>query len=62
MNLARHSITATDPVQLFDIRFDSDCKIFTTSTPAGFAIYRACPLEVLRKRGTQYSDDMSVSI
>lgn len=51
MNLARHSITATNPVNLFDVRFDADCQIFTTSTPAGFAIYRANPLELLRKRG-----------
>ncbi|ETW84588.1 hypothetical protein HETIRDRAFT_382224 [Heterobasidion irregulare TC 32-1] len=50
MNLARHSITATNPVNLFDVRFDADCQIFTTSTPAGFAVYRANPLELLRKR------------
>ncbi|KAJ7591191.1 SVP1-like protein 2 [Mycena floridula] len=37
MNLARHSITATTPVHIFDARFDVDCEIFTTSTPAGFA-------------------------
>ncbi|KAG6809284.1 hypothetical protein H0H92_000817 [Tricholoma furcatifolium] len=52
MNLARHSITATDPIHIFDARFDSDCQIFTASTPAGFAVYRAYPLQLLRKRGT----------
>lgn len=51
MNFARHSITETKPVHVFDARFDSDCKIFTTSTPAGFAVYRAWPLTLLRKRG-----------
>ncbi|KAA1466227.1 hypothetical protein DENSPDRAFT_831002 [Dentipellis sp. KUC8613] len=49
MNLARHSITPTNPVLLFDIRLDSDSRIFTTSTPAGFAIYRTYPLQLLRK-------------
>lgn len=51
MNLARHSITPTDPVQILDARFDADCQIFTASTPAGFAIYQAWPLRLLRKRG-----------
>lgn len=52
MNLARHAITATDPVQIFDAQFDADCQIFTVSTPAGFAVYQTCPLRLLRKRGT----------
>jgi hypothetical protein len=51
MNLARHSITTTSPISVLDARFDPDCRIFTTSTAAGFAIYRACPLQLLRKRG-----------
>jgi len=51
MNLARHSITSTTPIHIYDARFDSDCKIFTTSTPAGFAVYRTCPLQLIRKRG-----------
>ena len=55
MNLARHSITPTDPVQIFDAQFDADCQIFTASTPAGFAVYQACPLRLLRKRGTSLS-------
>ncbi|KAF9006485.1 WD40-repeat-containing domain protein [Cyathus striatus] len=49
MNLARHSITPSNPVHIHDVRFDPDCKIFTTSTPAGFAIYRTWPLQLLRK-------------
>ena len=52
MNLGRHSISSTNPVQIFDARFDADCKIFTTSAPAGFAIYRTYPLQLIRKRGT----------
>lgn len=51
MNLARHSISATDPLILYDVRYDPDCSIFTISTPAGFAIYRTCPLELVKKRG-----------
>ncbi|THV08671.1 hypothetical protein K435DRAFT_740954 [Dendrothele bispora CBS 962.96] len=50
MNLARHSITATNPVHIFDTRFDADCQIFTTCTPAGFAVYQVCPFKLLRKR------------
>ncbi|KDR83857.1 hypothetical protein GALMADRAFT_262220 [Galerina marginata CBS 339.88] len=50
MNLGRHSISSTDPIQIFDARFDAECDIFTTSTPAGFAVYRTYPLELLRKR------------
>ncbi|OJA16995.1 hypothetical protein AZE42_00553 [Rhizopogon vesiculosus] len=50
MNLARHSITATNPVQIFDTQFDADCQIFTTTTPAGFAVYQAWPLKLIRKR------------
>ncbi|KAI9574554.1 SVP1-like protein 2 [Boletus coccyginus] len=50
MNLARHSITPTVPVQIFNAQFDADCQIFTASTPAGFAIYQAWPLMLLRKR------------
>ncbi|KAH0587452.1 hypothetical protein H2248_006236 [Termitomyces sp. 'cryptogamus'] len=50
MNLGRHSITSTTPVHIFDARFDPDCQIFTTSTPAGFAVYRTSPLKLLRKR------------
>ncbi|KAF9055219.1 hypothetical protein BDZ89DRAFT_1087911 [Hymenopellis radicata] len=51
MNLARHSISATAPVHIFDARFDSDCQIFTTATPAGLAVYRTWPLTLIRKRG-----------
>ncbi|KAI1796273.1 WD40-repeat-containing domain protein [Ganoderma leucocontextum] len=50
MNLARHSISATDPVLIFDARFDPESRIFTTSTKAGFAVYRTWPLQLLRKR------------
>ncbi|KAJ3862954.1 SVP1-like protein 2 [Lentinula novae-zelandiae] len=50
MNLARHSITATNPVHIFDTRLDADCEIFTTCSPAGFAVYKAWPLQLLRKR------------
>lgn len=52
MNLARHSISATKPIQIFDARFDPECKIFTASTPAGFAVYDTWPLKLIRKRGT----------
>lgn len=51
MNLARHSIRPTRPVEIFDTRFDADYNIFTTATPAGFAIYQSWPLKLLRKRG-----------
>lgn len=51
MNFARHSISSTDPLVLYDVRLDSDSHIFTTSTPDGFAVYRTLPLELLRKRG-----------
>ncbi|KAI0265191.1 WD40-repeat-containing domain protein [Gloeopeniophorella convolvens] len=50
MNLARHSISATQPLVLYDVRFDADCQIFTTSTPEGFAVYRTLPLDLVRKR------------
>ncbi|EKM59385.1 uncharacterized protein PHACADRAFT_114042 [Phanerochaete carnosa HHB-10118-sp] len=50
MNLARHSISATAPVLIFDTKFDPDCRIFTTCTQAGFAIYNAWPLRLLRRR------------
>ncbi|GBE79745.1 SVP1-like protein [Sparassis crispa] len=50
MNLARHSISSTTPVLIFDVQFDPDCHIFTASTQAGFAVYRAWPLQLLRKR------------
>jgi hypothetical protein len=52
MNLGRHSISSTNPVQIFDARFDADSKVFTTAAPAGFAVYRAYPLQLIRKRGT----------
>jgi WD repeat-containing protein 45 len=52
MNLARHSITSTNPVLIFDAQFEPDCHIFTTATLSGFAIYRTWPLKLLRKRGT----------
>ncbi|KLO19823.1 hypothetical protein SCHPADRAFT_912496 [Schizopora paradoxa] len=50
MHLARHSITSTSPIQILDARFDADANIFTASTPTGFAVYRAWPLQLLRKR------------
>ena len=51
MNLGRHSISSTNPVQLFDARFDADSNIFTTAAQAGFAVYRTYPLQLIRKRG-----------
>lgn len=51
MHLARHSITATTPTQILDARFDNDCKIFTASTPTGYAVYSTWPLKLIRKRG-----------
>jgi WD repeat-containing protein 45 len=51
MNFARHSISATTPVVIFDARFDADTEIFTATTPAGFAVYRVWPLTLIRKRG-----------
>lgn len=56
MNLARHSISSTSPINIFDARFDADCNIFTATTQAGFAIYRAYPLQLIRKRGKSCSD------
>ncbi|KAI5119897.1 hypothetical protein M0805_003701 [Coniferiporia weirii] len=50
MHLARHSISPTAPIQVLDARFDADANIFTASTPDGFAVYRAWPLQLLRKR------------
>ncbi|KAJ7047486.1 SVP1-like protein 2 [Mycena alexandri] len=50
MNLARTHISSTSPVNIFDARFDADCSIFTAATPAGFAVYRTCPLSLVRKR------------
>ncbi|KAF9534809.1 WD40-repeat-containing domain protein [Crepidotus variabilis] len=50
MNLARHSISATSPVQILDARFDADCNIFTATTPAGFAVYKTFPMQLIRKR------------
>jgi hypothetical protein len=52
MNFARHSISATRPVVVFDARFDADCELFTATTPDGFAVYRTWPLTLIRKRGT----------
>lgn len=54
MNLGRHSISATSPVNIFDSRFDADCNIFTATTPAGFAVYRTYPLQLIRKRGRDF--------
>lgn len=51
MNLGRHQISATSPIHILDARFDADCDIFTASTPAGFAVYRTHPLQLIRKRG-----------
>ena len=59
MNLARHSISSTSPINIFDARFDADCNIFTATTQAGFAIYRAYPLQLIRKRGKTCLDLMS---
>lgn len=50
MNLARHSLSSTSPLQIFGATFDSDFTIFTASTPAGFAVYQSCPLRLIRKR------------
>lgn len=50
MNLARHSISASQPLLIYDARFDAECRVFTASTPAGFAVYRTWPLELIRKR------------
>ena len=51
MNLARHSISATAPVLIFDARFDPESRIFPPSPPTGFAVYRTWPLQLIRKRG-----------
>ncbi|KIY46620.1 hypothetical protein FISHEDRAFT_75440 [Fistulina hepatica ATCC 64428] len=50
MNFARHSISSTNRIHIFDAQFDADAQIFTASTPFGFAIYRSFPLELVRKR------------
>lgn len=49
MNLARHSLSDSAPTQIIDVRFDVECRIFTCSTPDGFAIYQTRPLKLLRK-------------
>lgn len=54
MNLGRQEISATTPTQIIDVRFDADSRIFTCSTPSGFAIYRSYPLTLVRKRGTPH--------
>jgi WD repeat-containing protein 45 len=51
MNFARHSISATEHITILDAQLEPDCQIFTTCTPAGFAVYQASPLKLLRKRG-----------
>lgn len=55
MNLGRHTISSTSPVQIIDAKFDATCDIFTASTPAGFAVYQTYPLQLIRKRGTVLS-------
>ncbi|CAA7259662.1 unnamed protein product [Cyclocybe aegerita] len=50
MNLGRHSISSTNPVNVLDARFDPECNIFTATTQAGFAVYRTHPLQLIRKR------------
>jgi hypothetical protein len=54
MNLGRQDISATTPTQIIDVRFDADSRIFTCSTPSGFAVYRSYPLTLVRKRGTPH--------
>lgn len=61
MNLARHSISATAPILIFDTRIDADCRIFTTCTPAGFAVYSTWPLKLLRKQGAAESQSHVLS-
>ncbi|KAF7301372.1 WD-REPEATS-REGION domain-containing protein [Mycena indigotica] len=50
MNLARQSISSTRPVNIYHVGLDPDCTIFTVVAPAGFAVYRTCPLALVRKR------------
>ncbi|KAG9053176.1 hypothetical protein FS842_008557 [Serendipita sp. 407] len=50
MNLGRQAIGPTAPTQIIDVRFDADCKIFTCSTPSGFAVYRSNPLTLVSER------------
>ncbi|KDQ08286.1 hypothetical protein BOTBODRAFT_38117 [Botryobasidium botryosum FD-172 SS1] len=50
MHLARQRVGAIDAVSILDARFDPDARIFTAATPSGFAVYRANPLKLLRKR------------
>ncbi|KAK7061620.1 WD-repeats-region domain-containing protein [Favolaschia claudopus] len=50
MNLGRVAISSVKPVNVHDARFEMDNTIFTVSTPVGFAVYRTCPLALLRKR------------
>ncbi|KAG8969014.1 hypothetical protein FRC03_004981 [Tulasnella sp. 419] len=53
MYLARHSITATNLVNIFDARFDADCNIFTASTADGLGVYKTWPLQLIQKRDTE---------
>ncbi|KAF7332133.1 WD-REPEATS-REGION domain-containing protein [Mycena kentingensis (nom. inval.)] len=50
MNFTRAHISSAKPANLYDVSLDADCAIFTTSTPQGFAVYRTCPLALVRKR------------
>ncbi|KAF7313722.1 WD-REPEATS-REGION domain-containing protein [Mycena chlorophos] len=50
MNLARRTVSSTRPVNILHVGLDPDSTIFTASTPAGFAVYRTCPLSLIRKR------------
>ncbi|KAF8338727.1 WD40-repeat-containing domain protein [Cantharellus anzutake] len=49
----RHSIQPGSPVNVIDVRFDEGNQIFTTCTTSGFAIYKAWPMTLLRKRDLQ---------
>jgi hypothetical protein len=61
MNLSRVAISTLQPVNVYDARFEMDNKIFTVSTPVGFAVYRTCPLTLIRKRGTSLAEYISTS-
>ena len=50
MNLGRQSISATEPLVLHDLRLDASSDVFSLSSPHGWAVHRASPPELVRKR------------
>ena len=58
----RHSIQPANALNIIDVRFDQSNQIFTTCTTSGFAIYKARPLTLLRKRGASGAYTTSIGM